>query len=572
MPLKILLADDSMTAQKMGKEILTGGGYEVIAVSNGAAAAKKLAEKPDICVLDIIMPGYTGIEVCEKIRANMETAKTPVLLTVGKMEHYEQKEVQRVAADGVIVKPFEATDLLAAVQKLADQLAPKAAAAAATASHDKTMIFTPPAVEEFKGDRDTEAEIHEDATGEVPAAKKAIEVPTEVASAPAFMDFGHTESTITAGAAPTVPAIEFTPVAPVQQTTATAPAFDLSTAAAFEVAPPAPIDSPQLTEVESAHFAALLSGSASSEPVASDAPVQQEHAIEFTAQPSVEVSPPIVGGFEATAHGAVEIGPSQDPALVTGTEGFDSFRTTIGTSEPTAATKSEEDEFEARVAAAMAQLEEPAVEGVSESAPEVAPAISSAPEPVAEAGPAEPDYMATQKISIPSEYLDASAQPEAPERISEGVQAPVVAAPVIEPDPVVAAPVVQAETASSRIGDTQIMRAVPDEMTDAALVEQVHAAVAELPVLQPASADDTQEIPAPVVESAPAQIVETPHQELEIAKALAAAVGAESPVSVSHDTHPEEVHEIAHTVRGVFERMLPDFMEEVKKELAKRKK
>ena len=82
MPLKILLADDSMTAQKMGKEILTGAGYEVIAVSNGAAAAKKLAEKPDICVLDIIMPGYTGIEICEKIRASIETAKMPVLAPI----------------------------------------------------------------------------------------------------------------------------------------------------------------------------------------------------------------------------------------------------------------------------------------------------------------------------------------------------------------------------------------------------------------------------------------------------------------------------------------------------------
>jgi len=131
-PLKILIADDSMTAQKMGKEILLGAGYEVIAVSNGAAAAKKLVEKPDICILDIIMPGYTGIEVCEKVRASADMAKTPVLLTVGKMEHFDQKEVQRVAADGVIIKPFEASDLLATIQKFADMIsAPKAAAAAA---------------------------------------------------------------------------------------------------------------------------------------------------------------------------------------------------------------------------------------------------------------------------------------------------------------------------------------------------------------------------------------------------------------------------------------------------------
>ena len=53
MALKILLADDSMTAQNMGKKILVEAGYEVIAVSNGAAAVKKIAEhKPDLVVAD----------------------------------------------------------------------------------------------------------------------------------------------------------------------------------------------------------------------------------------------------------------------------------------------------------------------------------------------------------------------------------------------------------------------------------------------------------------------------------------------------------------------------------------
>jgi len=65
-PLRILFADDSVTAQNMGKKILTEAGYEVVAVSNGAAAVKKIAEqKPDIIILDIYMPGYSGLEVCD---------------------------------------------------------------------------------------------------------------------------------------------------------------------------------------------------------------------------------------------------------------------------------------------------------------------------------------------------------------------------------------------------------------------------------------------------------------------------------------------------------------------------
>jgi CheY-like chemotaxis protein len=121
--LRILFADDSVTAQNMGKKILTEAGYEVVAVSNGAAAVKKIAEqKPDIIILDVYMPGYSGLEVCEKVRGSMETAQTPVLLTVGKMEPYKPEDANRVKADGVIVKPFEASDLLAIVKKFEERI------------------------------------------------------------------------------------------------------------------------------------------------------------------------------------------------------------------------------------------------------------------------------------------------------------------------------------------------------------------------------------------------------------------------------------------------------------------
>src|SRR5437899_4632976 len=107
----------------MGRKILTEAGYEVVAVSNGAAEVKKIAEqKPDIIILDIYMPGYSGLEVCEKVRGSMETLKTPVLLTVGKLEHYKPEETSRVRADGVIVKPFEASDLLAIIKKFEQRL------------------------------------------------------------------------------------------------------------------------------------------------------------------------------------------------------------------------------------------------------------------------------------------------------------------------------------------------------------------------------------------------------------------------------------------------------------------
>lgn len=124
---KILLADDSVTAQNMGRKILADAGYEVIAVNNGSAALKKIAElKPDLVILDVYMPGYSGLEVCQRLKESHETARIPVLLTVGKLEPFKPEEAQRVRAEGYIVKPFEASELLSALSKLEDKIVPRA--------------------------------------------------------------------------------------------------------------------------------------------------------------------------------------------------------------------------------------------------------------------------------------------------------------------------------------------------------------------------------------------------------------------------------------------------------------
>ena len=123
---KILLADDSVTAQNMGRRILSDAGYDVTTVNNGSAALKKIAEsKPDLIVLDVYMPGYGGLEVCQRLREAPETARIPILLTVGKLEPFKAEEARRVNADGFIVKPFEASELLTALTKLEDKIVPQ---------------------------------------------------------------------------------------------------------------------------------------------------------------------------------------------------------------------------------------------------------------------------------------------------------------------------------------------------------------------------------------------------------------------------------------------------------------
>ena len=122
---RILLADDSVTAQNMGRRILHDAGYEVTTVNNGSAALKKIAEqKPDLIILDVYMPGYGGLEVCSRLKENRDTQRIPVLLTVGKLEPFKPEEARRVRADAYVVKPFEASELLAALTKLEDKIVP----------------------------------------------------------------------------------------------------------------------------------------------------------------------------------------------------------------------------------------------------------------------------------------------------------------------------------------------------------------------------------------------------------------------------------------------------------------
>ena len=119
MALKILLAEGNVAAQTAGKKILLSGGHDVIAVSNGMAALKKISEAhPDIALLDVYMAGCTGVEVCKKVKASAELAQMPILLTVGKMEPFAAGEAIKIKADGLITKPFEVANLITVVEKL----------------------------------------------------------------------------------------------------------------------------------------------------------------------------------------------------------------------------------------------------------------------------------------------------------------------------------------------------------------------------------------------------------------------------------------------------------------------
>lgn len=116
---KILLADDSITIQKVVELTFSDADYQVISVSNGAQALKKIAEvRPNVVLLDVIMPEKNGYEVCEQIKRSPATAGIPVLLLTGTFEPFDRKRAELAGADGHLTKPFESQVLVAKVEEL----------------------------------------------------------------------------------------------------------------------------------------------------------------------------------------------------------------------------------------------------------------------------------------------------------------------------------------------------------------------------------------------------------------------------------------------------------------------
>jgi CheY-like chemotaxis protein len=119
---RVLLVDDSPHAQRMGERILAEEGYEVVTVSNAEAALIRLQDvDPDVIVADTVMPGRTGYDICQYIKMSPQHRHVGVILTAGVLENVDEAQAQRVEADAVLRKPFEASALLASVRPLAQR-------------------------------------------------------------------------------------------------------------------------------------------------------------------------------------------------------------------------------------------------------------------------------------------------------------------------------------------------------------------------------------------------------------------------------------------------------------------
>jgi CheY-like chemotaxis protein len=118
---RVLLADDSPHAQRMGERILREEGFEVVTVTDGGTALLRLPDvDPAVVLADVSLPGRSGYEICREIKQHPSLKHVRVILTAGLLEYLDETEAASVGCDGILKKPFEATAVLELVKPLAE--------------------------------------------------------------------------------------------------------------------------------------------------------------------------------------------------------------------------------------------------------------------------------------------------------------------------------------------------------------------------------------------------------------------------------------------------------------------
>jgi len=113
----ILVADDDMDVRDLVAFKLEQAGYDVVAVDNGLAAlAAATRNPPDLVVLDVMMPGMSGIDVCRQLRLDQGTRSLPIILLTARAQEGDVEVGFGAGADDYIVKPFSPRELVSRVE------------------------------------------------------------------------------------------------------------------------------------------------------------------------------------------------------------------------------------------------------------------------------------------------------------------------------------------------------------------------------------------------------------------------------------------------------------------------
>jgi len=385
---RILLADDSPHAQRMGERILREEGFEVVTVTDGDTVMIRLNDvDPDVVMADVFLPHKSGYEICRYVKNSPRHRHARVVLVAGLLETVDEAEIERVKADGVLKKPFEASAVLAAIRPLAE-----------AAEADRIAFVKLPTSELPKTtDREEMAKASEAAS--VPVAESEASAPDAADKAPA------------PNAVPPSDAATETP--------ATEPAAVLEPQPAADLAGPVPSEQQAATDeptAESAKPASIEEPVIIEEPASEKAPADSVAAPVPAAESEAAILAPVLMLCAPVPETEETVpAPAVEPAALA-----------LESSERA------DSESASEVPAAKA---EPSETNDRERLQDASPAIEAPP--VAESSPASTDAVATESVAVEKEQ-ESEAPVAEPVRVEDA--APEAVALEATPAPASALP------------------------------------------------------------------------------------------------------------------------------------
>ena len=116
---KILIIEDDPATQRLVNYSLKQEGYQIITASNGLEGIRKaLGELPDLIILDVMLPGMDGFEICYRLRSEPSTANLPILMFSAKAQEIDKDTGIKVGADDYLTKPSAPADIVNHVGRL----------------------------------------------------------------------------------------------------------------------------------------------------------------------------------------------------------------------------------------------------------------------------------------------------------------------------------------------------------------------------------------------------------------------------------------------------------------------
>jgi len=421
---KLLLADDSITIQKVVELTFPSDEFEVVTAGNGRLAVDKaLTFLPDIVLCDVIMPQLDGYQVCEALRASEQLKNVPILLLNGAFEPYDAERAKAVGALGNVSKPFDPPALVARVKAL---LAEQAAAMAASAPQAEPLRPEPePEPEPLMAEPMMAEPMAPEPFAELepePEEIAATEVPIPATTAP--HDYSYEDET------------ETNPVSTIEVP------LDVREMAARSLSLDAPVfaePEPDVltSEPEPSDFSETLHGPLDEELGAGE-PLQEIEPVEEVT-PTAEISTPQSEPFAPETPAPAELD------FETETDTAQSMELAMPEAMPALEAPASSDELDARES--EGELEPLALEPVA-AVVATDPGLSVAPD--LEPSPAEPEAPSAA-LTLPAPPLEPEPEPEAPPAEAAGAFDGLVGPPDTPAPPPAAAAVAGATLPASDV-------------------------------------------------------------------------------------------------------------------------